>query len=113
MSRGARLALVFVALVVPLAVLGCSDGDDGGEDDSLTREQGIDILLQQGYTQAGAECTIDNAANQDVDVLDVFTRDQVTQRELQVLATVQEFCVEQFGTTGSTLVAPGTSVTGE
>lgn len=102
--------------VAALGIVACSDsGDGGGEGDTtevtVTREQAIEILLQQGYTQASAECAIDNAKRQDVDVMDVFTRDQVTRREAEVLAAVGEFCLKNFGTTGATTPSP--SVTGE
>ena len=66
--------------------------------------EGITILLGQGYNQDSAACAIDEAARQDVDVLDVLTRDQVTARELSVLAAVQEYCVDRLG--GSTIPTP-------
>jgi hypothetical protein len=114
MSRSKRVAIAVLGVVVALGAVGCGDGGgDGGNGDSndgstLTRDQAIEILLQQGYTREAAECTIDNAKTQDVDVMDVFNRDQITQREAGVLTVVRDFCVEQFGTTGTTLPsAPG------
>jgi hypothetical protein len=107
MSRRPRLATVAVAVVIALGTLGCGDDGGGSETDSgdtLTREQGITILLGQGYNQDSAACAIDEAARQDVDVLDVLTRDQVTARELSVLAAVQEYCVDRLG--GSTIPTP-------
>jgi hypothetical protein len=95
--------MLLVGVATTIALVGCSD-DGGGEE--LTREQAILVLTSQGYSQAAAECTIDNAADQDVDLLDVFSRDQLTQREFDVMATVGDFCVDQFGTTGTTSPAP-------
>jgi hypothetical protein len=104
MLRG-RWSTTVVGMALAVAVpVGCSD--DGPTADEVTREQGLAILTGQGYTTAAAECVIDRADDQDVDVLDVFGRDQVTQRELQVLAAVQEFCLEQFGGTTTTSRAP-------
>lgn len=106
MVRGVRAAVVLAALLSSAA---CGGGDDTGDGtESLTRDEGVDVLVAQGYTPEGAACIIDNADDQDADVLDILTRDQVTQRELQVLATIQEFCLRTLGS-GATVPAPPTT----
>jgi hypothetical protein len=110
MARAMRATFVCFCVVAALGIVGCGDsgnGGDGGDttEITVTRDEAIEILLQQGYTQAAAECAIDNAKRQNVDVMDVFNRDQVTQREAQVLAAVGEFCLKNFGTTGTTVPA--------
>jgi hypothetical protein len=80
-----------------LIVLALACGDDGGDDGPrVERDEAVSILLQQGYTSEGAECIIENADRQDVDLTSVYARDAITQYELGVLASVQEFCLDKF-----------------
>jgi hypothetical protein len=109
-SRIAGCLLVLAA--VSLAV-GC--GDDGGDDEPrIERDQAFAILLQQGYTSEGATCVMDNLDLQNVDLTSVYARDQITPRELEVLASVQQFCLDRYpmATTASTGPVPTPPTTG-
>lgn len=87
---------------------GCSDDGDGGS--PVSRDEAVAALVAQGYTEAAAECAIDGADGQDVDILDVFGRDEMTQRELDVMRAVGTFCLQQHGT--SLPPSPDTSSAG-
>jgi hypothetical protein len=85
-----------VVVVAALSLFGCGDDGGGGDEPTIERDQALAVLLQQGYTREGAECVIENAELQNVDLRSVFTRDQITSRELEVLASVQDFCLDRF-----------------
>jgi hypothetical protein len=96
--------LLFAALAGLISV-GC--GDEGANDVTpVSHDQAVAILISQGYSEAAAECTIDGTDGQDVDLLDVFGRDQITQHEYDVMQAVGTFCVQQHGTTSTTSTPP-------
>jgi hypothetical protein len=101
-----RFALV--GLLTWALLAGCSDDGDGVP--PVSREDAVAVLVSQGYTEAAAECAIDGANGQDVDILDVFGRDQMTQREYDVMQAVGTFCLQQHGT--SLPPSPDTSSAG-
>jgi hypothetical protein len=108
-------ATAVVVFLTSVVVSGCGGDDDPSDGPRVERDEAVSILLQQGYTLEGAECIIENASLQDVDLMSVYARDQVSERELAVLASVQQFCLARFPrvTTPSTgATDPSSSTTG-
>jgi hypothetical protein len=80
----------------------CSDGGP-----RVTNEAGVAALEQQGYTEQAAQCVIDEAKKQNVDVLSFLARDKASQHEFDVLDAVGAYCGQRYGTTDTTIGGDG------
>jgi hypothetical protein len=86
-----------VGLVVGLSLTGCS-----GDGNKLTDDDVIAALQAEGYSADGAQCVLQGAKQQDVDLRSVFARDKATQHELDVVQSLGSYCGSQFGFTPPT-----------
>jgi hypothetical protein len=99
-----RLRILVVVGVATIAIAACSSG--GSSVEPLTNDEAVDALVQQGYTAQSAQCLIDGAAKQNVDVLEFLVSGEMKPNTQAVLDAVGSYCVQQFGGTS----IPGTSV---
>jgi hypothetical protein len=87
-----------------LVVLGACSDDDSAE--PLTNDEAVQVLVEQGYTPESAQCLIDGAAQQKVDVPEFLVTGELKENTQVVIDAVGTFCVEEYGGTA----IPNTSV---
>jgi len=88
------------------AVVACGSGSSS-EQEPLSYDEAVDVLVQQGYTPDAARCFIDGAAQQKVDLPDFLVTGKMEENTQVVIDAVGSYCVEQFG--GTSIPASSTS----
>jgi hypothetical protein len=91
------------ASVAALVIAGSLTACSGGSEPKLTNDEAVSRLLEEGYTPESAQCLIDGASHQNVDVLEFLARDKYTQHESDVIGAVGSYCIEHYGATGTSL----------
>jgi hypothetical protein len=108
-----RSVWLLAALLALPAAVACSKETPTTK---MSNDDAVALLEQQGYTERAAQCVIDGALHQNVDIYTFLDSDQATQHDLAVVTSVGAFCAKEFGTTGtsvpgaaggSTSLAPG------
>jgi hypothetical protein len=97
-----KITPLVVAALALVALAACSD--DSAE--PLTNDEAVQVLVEQGYTPESAQCLIDGAAQQKVDVPEFLVTGELKENTEVVIDAVGRFCVEEYGGTA----IPNTSV---
>jgi hypothetical protein len=98
-----RSASLLAALALAGAVA-CSH--EAPNSTKLSPDDAVSLIEQQGYTAAAAQCLIDGATHQNVDIFTFLESDSATQHDLAVVKSVGAFCLEHYGSTDTSV--PGT-----
>jgi ABC-type glycerol-3-phosphate transport system substrate-binding protein len=93
------IAITVVASSITLAA--CSSDDSP----ALTNDGAIALLVERGFTPESAQCLIDGAAQQEVDVLDFLVSGDKGENTEIVIDDVSDYCTQEYG--GS--IVPNTS----
>lgn len=72
----------------------------------ISNDEAVSLLEQQGYTEQSAQCLIDGATHQNVDIFTFLVSDKFVQHDVDVVNAVGSYCIEHYGFTGTLL--PGT-----
>jgi hypothetical protein len=99
-------AWVLTGLMVFPVVAACSN-----DTPKMTNDEAVSRLLDEGYTPESAQCLIDGASKQNVDIPAFLARDKYTQREVDVVSSVGAFCIEHYGSTGTSVPSTGVGST--
>jgi predicted exporter len=94
-------ASLLAGLLVIAIMAGCSN-----DKAKMSNDEAISILEGQGYTAQSAQCLIDGATQQNVDIYTFLVSDKIAQQDFDVVKTVGAYCIEHYGFNGTVL--PGT-----
>ena len=111
MRRSVRWSVWLLAVLALSSAVACSS-KEATTNPKMSNDEAVSLLEQQGYTAEAAQCLIDGATQQNVDIFTFLASDQATHHDIEVVTSVGAYCAEHYGTTGTTVPGAdtGTSV---